>query len=180
MSRIGRLPVPVPKGVTVDIKGSEITVKGPKGELKRALHPAMTVAMAEGKIVVTRASDNQLDRALHGLTRSLVAGMVEGVNKGFEKSLEIVGVGYRAQKAGEKLTLQLGFTHPVEVAQMPGITLSVEGNRIAVRGANKETVGQMAANIRAIKPPDHYKGKGIRYAGEVVRLKAGKAVGKKK
>lgn len=181
MSRIGRLPIPLPKGVTAVIEGAEIRVKGPRGELARTLPPDMAAAVQDGKLVVTRPSDSRRHRALHGLTRSLLAGMVEGVNHGFQKSLEIVGVGYRAQKEGENLVLQLGFTHPVKVAPVPGISFALEGtNRVTVAGANKETVGQTAANIRAIKPPDHYKGKGIRYAGEFVRLKAGKALSKKK
>ena len=139
--------------------------------------------MEGSSLTVTRPSDSKKHRAFHGLTRSLLANMVEGVSKGFEKNLEIVGVGYRAEKAGDKLTLRLGFSHPVEVTPMPGITLAVEGtNRIKVSGINKEDVGEMAAEIRAIRPPDHYKGKGIRYAGEIVHLKpgkAGKVVGRK-
>lgn len=176
MSRIGKLPITVPSGVTVNIAGATIVVKGPKGELKRSLPAEMTVKHEGSSLTVTRPSDNKKHRAYHGLTRSLVANMVLGVSKGFEKNLEIVGVGYRAEKAGEKLNLRLGFSHQVEVVPMPGITLSVEGtNKIKVSGINKENVGEMAAKIRGLRPPDHYKGKGIRYAGEKVHLKPGKA-----
>jgi large subunit ribosomal protein L6 len=180
MSRIGRLPIPLSKGVAVAIDGSEITVKGPRGELRRTLPPDMTATAHDGKLLVSRPSDSRQHRALHGLTRSLLAGMVEGVTHGFQKSLEIVGVGYRAQKDGDNIVLQLGFTHPVKVPPLPGISFILEGaNKVTVAGINKELVGQVAANLRAIKPPDHYKGKGIRYAGEHVRLKAGKALSKK-
>jgi large subunit ribosomal protein L6 len=183
MSRIGKMPVTVPSGVTVDLKGTNITVKGPKGELSRSLHPEMLVKLEGAVLTVERPSDAKKHRAYHGLTRSLVANMVEGVYKGFEKTLEIVGVGYRAEKAGDKLNLRMGFSHPVEVTPLPGITLAVEGNnRIKVTGIDKEVVGEMAAEIRAIRPPDSYKGKGIRYAGEKVHLKpgkAGKVVGRK-
>jgi large subunit ribosomal protein L6 len=159
----------------VDIAGNSVTVKGPKGELKRSLPAEMHVAMEGANLVVTRPSDNPKHRAYHGLTRTLLANMVEGVSKGFEKSLDIVGVGYRAEKTGDKLTLRLGFSHQVEVKPMPGLTLAVEGtNKIKVSGINKEDVGEMAAEIRALKPPDHYKGKGIRYTGEKVRIKPGK------
>jgi len=183
MSRIGQLPIPLPKGVMVDIQGSEVIVKGPKGELHRSFHPAMSIALKDGSLVVSRPSDQKIYRALHGLTRSLLANMVEGVEKGFEKSLEIVGVGYRAQKVGDNLVLQVGYTHPVEISPAPGISLLTEGpNRIKVFGIDKELVGEIAARIRRVHPPDHYKGKGIRYVGERVRLKpgkAGRAVGKK-
>ena len=183
MSRIGKLPIPVPSGVTVNIAGESVTVKGPKGQLTRSLPAEMHVAMEGSNLIVTRPSDNKKHRAYHGLTRSLLANMVQGVSKGFEKSLEIVGVGYRAEKVGDKLNLRLGFSHQVEVKPMPGITLAVEGtNKIKVSGINKEDVGEMAAEIRALRVPDHYKGKGIRYSGEKVHLKpgkAGKVVGRK-
>ncbi len=183
MSRVGQLPIPLPEGVTVDIKGSEVTVKGPKGELHRSFHPAMSIALKDGSLVVSRPSDQKIYRALHGLTRSLLANMVEGVDKGFEKSLEIVGVGYRAQKAGDNLVLHVGYTHPVEISPPPGISFLAEGpNRIKVFGIDKEVVGEIAAKIRRVHPPDAYKGKGIRYLGERIRLKpgkAGRAVGKK-
>jgi large subunit ribosomal protein L6 len=175
MSRIGKLPIPVPAGVTVNIMSDGVSVKGPKGELKRTLPAEMKIAMEGGNLVVTRPSDTSTHRAYHGLTRTLLANMVEGVSKGFEKSLDIVGVGYRAEKTGDKLMLRLGFSHQVEVVPMPGLTLAVEGNnKIKVSGINKEDVGQMAAKIRALKPPDHYKGKGIRYTGEKVHIKPGK------
>ena len=176
MSRIGKTPITVPTGVTVDIKGENVTVKGPKGELSRSLATEMRLNLEGNTLTVTRPSESKKHRAFHGLTRSLLANMVEGVSKGFEKTLEIVGVGYRAEKVGEKLVLRIGFSHPVEVTPLPGITLAVEGNnRIKVSGINKEDVGEMAAEIRSIRPPDVYKGKGIRYAGEIVHLKPGKA-----
>jgi large subunit ribosomal protein L6 len=182
MSRIGRLPIPVPEGVKINIDGSDISVSGPKGDLRRVIPSGISVAIQDKYLVVTRASDSREHRSLHGLTRSLVANMVEGVSKGFEKGLEITGVGYRVEKSGEKLMLRLGLSHPVEVSPVEGITFGVEGtNRIKVLGINREIVGQIAANIRRIRPPDKYKGKGIRYAGEKIRLKpgkAGKAVGK--
>lgn len=183
MSRIGRMPIAVPQGVAVSIKREEVTVTGPKGELQRRFNPDMLITLDKNTLTVSRPSDDRLHRSLHGLTRSLLANMVEGVTKGFEQGLEVVGVGFRAEKAGDKLVLRVGFSHMVEVSPMPGVTFSVEGNnRIKVMGINKEVVGEMAARIRAIRPPDAYKGKGIRYAGELVRLKpgkAGKAVGKK-
>jgi large subunit ribosomal protein L6 len=183
MSRIGKLPVVIPTGVTVTIKDANITVKGPKGELSRSIPGEMIVKAEDGKLTVSRPSDNQKHRAYQGLTRALLANMVQGVSQGFEKSLDIVGVGFRAEKTGEKLTLRVGFSHIVEVKPMPGTTLIVEGtNKIKVSGINKEVVGEMAANIRAIRPPDAYKGKGIRYTDETIRLKpgkAGKVVGRK-
>ncbi len=176
MSRIGKLPILVPTGVTVDISGESVTVKGPKGQLTRSMPAEMHVAMEGSNLVVTRPSDNIKHRAYHGLTRTLLANMVQGVSKGFEKTLDIVGVGYRAEKTGDKLMLRLGFSHQVEVKPLPGTTLAVEGtNKIKVSGINKEDVGQMAAKIRALRVPDHYKGKGIRYTGEKVRIKPGKA-----
>lgn len=179
MSRIGRMPITVPTGVKVAIKEGEVTVTGPNGELHRCFSPDISIAQQDNTLIVSRPSDSKRHRSLHGLTRSLLANMVEGVTRGFDKTLEIVGVGYRAEKTGDKLVFRLGFSHPVEVTPLPGVSLSVEGaNRIRVSGINKEMVGQMAAEIRAIRPPDVYKGKGIRYAGEVVRLKAGKAIGK--
>jgi large subunit ribosomal protein L6 len=183
MSRIGKLPITVPAGVTVNITGANVTVKGPKGELKRAMPAEMGIKLEGSTLTVTRPSDNKKHRAFHGLTRTLLANMVQGVSKGFEKNLEIVGVGYRAEKTGDKLNLRLGFSHQVEVVPLPGTILSVEANtKIKVSGINKEDVGEMAAEIRALRVPDHYKGKGIRYAGEKVHLKpgkAGKVVGRK-
>lgn len=176
MSRIGKTPITIPSGVTVDIKGGNVTVKGPKGELNRSLSTEMRLNLEGNTLTVTRPSESKKHRAFHGLTRSLLANMVEGVSRGFEKTLEIVGVGYRAEKVGEKIVIRIGFSHPVEVTPLPGVTLTVEGNnRIKVSGISKEVVGEMAAEIRAIRPPDAYKGKGIRYAGEVVHLKPGKA-----
>ena len=176
MSRVGQMPITVPQGVTVDIREDEVAVTGPKGELCRPVNPDMAIILKDSILTVSRPSDSRVHRSLHGLTRSLLANMVEGVTKGFEKVLEIVGVGYRAEKSGDKLVLRIGFSHLVEVSPLPGVSLDVEGgNRIKVTGIDKELVGEMAARIRAIRPPDAYKGKGIRYAGEAVRLKAGKA-----
>lgn len=176
MSRVGKEPIPLPQGVEVGIEGSEVRVKGPKGELSRSFHPNISISMEDNVITVSRSSDDRLYRSLHGLTRSLIANMVEGVSKGFQKDLELVGVGYRAQQAGEKVVLQVGRSHPVEIKPPPGVTLQVVGaNRISVQGIEKELVGDVAAKIRAVRPPDSYKGKGIRYAGERVRLKPGKA-----
>jgi large subunit ribosomal protein L6 len=176
MSRIGRLPVPLPKDVKVNMKGNEITVTGPKGELSRVIPSGISVDIGNEVLLVSRATDSRQHRSLHGLTRALVANMVEGVSKGFEKVLEITGIGYRVEKAGDKLTLRLGLSHPVEVSPVAGITFGVEGaNRIKVIGVNRELVGQVAANIRGLRPPDAYKGKGIRYSGEKIRLKPGKA-----
>jgi len=176
MSRVGKKPIPLPPGVTVTINGNEVTVKGPKGELKRRFHPDMSISRSDDTLVVSRPSDNREHRSMHGLTRTLLANMVEGVAKGFEKNLDIVGVGYRAQKVGDKLVISVGYSHPVEVEPLPGVSLDVEGtNRVKVSGIDKEAVGEMAARIRAIRPPDAYKGKGIRYSGELVRLKPGKA-----
>ena len=184
MSRVGRFPIPIPPNVTVSIEASEVTVRGPRGELSRRFHPHLTITKDNGSLVVSRTSDDRIHRSLHGLTRSLLANMVEGVAKGFERNLEIQGVGYRVQKVGDKLVLQLGYSHPVEFFAPPGISISVEGvNRIKVEGIDKEIVGEVAARVRAIRPPDSYKGKGIRYAGEQIRLKPGKAgrtTGKKK
>ncbi len=183
MSRIGKMPIPVPQGVAVTIKDNAVTVKGPKGELSRNFNPGMSITIDDGKLIVSRPSDSKLHRSLHGLTRTLLANMVEGVTKGFEKNLEIVGAGYRVEKAGDNLIVRVGFSNPVEVSPLPGVLLSTEGaTKIKVTGINKEVVGEMAANIRAIRPPDAYKGKGIRYFKEIVHLKpgkAGKVVGRK-
>ncbi len=183
MSRVGRRPITVPQGVVVSMKQDEVTITGPKGELRRRFHPDMSITLDNNTLTVSRPSDDRVQRSLHGLTRSLLSNMVEGVSSGFEKGLEIVGVGYRAEKAGDNLVIRIGFSHLVDVSPLPGVSLGVEGsNRIKVTGINKEVVGEMAARIRAIRPPDAYKGKGIRYVGELVRLKAGKAgkaIGKK-
>jgi large subunit ribosomal protein L6 len=176
MSRVGRMPITVPDGVKVVIKQTEVTVIGPKGQLRRHFSPDMSITLNNNSLAVTRPSDNKMHRSLHGLTRSLLANMVEGTTKGFEKNLEIVGVGYRVEKVEDKLVIRVGFSHSVEVLPLPGVSLAVEGtNRINVSGIAKESVGEMAAQIRAIRPPDAYKGKGIRYAGELVHLKPGKA-----
>ncbi len=175
MSRVGRMPIVVSEGITVNINQNEVTVNGPKGKLSRCFVPDMSITLNNGSLIVSRPSDSKVHRSLHGLTRSLLANMVEGVTKGFEKNLDIVGVGYRAEKAGDKLIIHVGYSHPVEVVPLPGVSLDVEKSRIKVSGTNKEMVGEMAARIRAIRRPDAYKGKGIRYAGEIVRLKAGKA-----
>jgi large subunit ribosomal protein L6 len=177
MSRIGKMPIPVPSDVEVRIRGSEVTVKGPKGELSRTFHKDISVSLQDDQILVTRPTDHRLHRSLHGLTRALLANMVHGVHEGFTKELEIQGVGYRAQKEGDNLVLQVGYSHPVEIVPPPGITIEVaKGYRnIEVRGADKEVVGKVAAEIRAVRKPEPYKGKGIRYVGEYVRRKAGKA-----
>ncbi len=177
MSRIGRMPITVPPGVVVDIKDNIVSVKGPKGELKRDIDPEMKLTLEEGKLTVERPSDDKNHRAMHGLTRSLLANMVEGVTKGYEKNLEIVGVGFRAEKEGNSVILRVGFNHTVTVKPRPGIALDVDAKNLNVKvsGIDKETVGQTAAEIRRIRPPDAYKGKGIRYAGETVKLKPGKA-----
>ena len=176
MSRIGKQPIAIPQEVQVAINGCEVTVKGPKGELKRNVHPDITVALQDNNIIVTRPDDSKNHKALHGLTRTLLSNMVQGVTKGYEKSLEIMGVGYRAQKAGDKITFQIGFSHPVEVVPPPGMTMALEGQtKIKISGIDKEALGQFAANLRAIYPPDSYRGKGIKYADERLRLKPGKA-----
>ena len=176
MSRVGRMPITVPPGVVVAIKGSEVTVTGPKGELQRSFSTDMSITLESDVLAVSRPSDSKTHRSLHGLTRSLLSNMVAGVTEGFEKILEIVGVGYQAEKIGEKLIIRVGYSHTVEVTPLLGVSLDVEGtNRIKVSGISKEAVGQMAAEIKAIRPPDAYKGKGIRYAGEVIHLKPGKA-----
>lgn len=181
MSRIGKMPIPVPSGVDVKIDGNSVTVKGPKGTLTRVLHPDMKVTQEGGNVIVERPSDEATHRSLHGLSRTLVANMVEGVTKGYEKILQIHGVGYRAQMAGANLNLQVGYSHPVEIVPRPGIQFEVgqEANTrlplVYVRGIDKEVVGQQAAEVRAIRKPEPYKGKGIRYSTEVVRRKAGKS-----
>jgi large subunit ribosomal protein L6 len=176
MSRIGRLPVIVPPSVDVHIEGRNITVKGPKGTLSRSLHPDMKVFMDGQSLVVERPTDNKMHKQLHGLTRTLVANMVIGVTDGYRKPLEITGVGYRATKVGEKLQLNLGYSHPIEIEPPKGIAFELENPvKLAVVGIDKELVGQMAAIVRATRKPEPYKGKGVRYSGEVIRRKAGKA-----
>ena len=176
MSRIGKQPIPIPSGVEVQVADKRVSVKGSKGSLALELHPAMSVAITDGNVVVSRPTDESLHRALHGLTRSLIANMVEGVTNGYTRTLEIQGVGYRAALKGATLEIAVGYSHPVIVEAPAGITFEVpQPNRIIVSGTDKQAVGQVAANIRAIRKPDPYKGKGIRYQGEYVRKKAGKA-----
>lgn len=175
MSRIGKKPIEIPSGVTVTFNGNTVTVKGPKGELTRAFHPDMQINVEDNVINVTRPTDNKEHRALHGTTRSLLGNMVEGVSKGFERGLELIGVGYRAQKSGNKLVLNVGYSHPVEIVPETGVEIDVPSNtKIVVKGIDKERVGALAANIRGVRPPEPYKGKGIRYEGEFVRRKEGK------
>ena len=175
MSRIGRKPVPLPQGVTARIEGRTITVKGPKGEISRMIHPELTLGVEENAVVVRRPSDEARHKALHGLTRTLVANMVDGVTKGFAKSLEIQGVGYKAEPKPFGVQLVVGYSHPVPYRAPQGIKISVDNNvLVKVEGVDKELVGQVAAELRAVRPPEPYKGKGIRYVGEQVRRKAGK------
>jgi large subunit ribosomal protein L6 len=180
MSRIGRLPVEIPKGVDFHVDAENlVTVKGPKGQLNTKMHKDMLITIEDNKVIISRPSDEKLHRSLHGLTRSLVNNMVEGVSKGFEKTLDINGVGYRAAKQGSKLVLTMGYSHPVELVDPEGITTEVPApNKIIIKGANKENVGQHAANIRTVRPPEPYLGKGIKYSTEVIRRKEGKT-GKK-
>lgn len=179
MSRIGRKPVTLPEGVNVTLNDNEITVKGPKGTLSRTLHKDMKISIENNELLVERPSDNKLHRALHGTTRSVISNMVDGVTKGFEKTLELVGVGYRAAKAGNKVTLSVGYSHPVEIVPEEGIELDVPAaNRVVVKGIDKERVGAVAANIRSVREPEPYKGKGIKYENERIRRKEGKT-GKK-
>jgi len=176
VSRVGLSPITVPQGVKVEIKGTDVTVEGSKGKLFRSFHRDMTITLKDGVLTVARPSDNKAHRSLHGLTRSLLANMVQGVSQGFEKMLEINGVGYRAQKVDKGLSLQVGFNKPIEFNLPPGIDAAVEGtNKIKVLGIDKELVGEVAAEIRALRPADPYKGKGIKYAGERLHLKPGKA-----
>ena len=175
MSRVGRKVITIPSGVELKQEGNKITVKGPKGQLEREFSPEITVKVENGEINVTRPNDLPDIRALHGTTRAVLNNMIVGVSQGFEKKLELVGVGYRVQAAGNGLTLSLGFSHPVEIEPVEGITFKVEGNtKISVEGINKELVGQIAANIRAKRPPEPYKGKGVKYADEQIRRKEGK------
>ncbi|MGE5143711.1 MAG: 50S ribosomal protein L6 [Acidobacteriota bacterium] len=175
MSRIGKRPVPLPQGVTASIDGRTVTVKGPKGEISRTVHPELSVALENETVAVKRPSDEPRHKALHGLTRTLVANMVEGVTKGFSKSLEIQGVGYKAEVKPFGVQLVVGYSHPVPYHAPKGIKISVDGNtQVKVEGVDKELVGQVAAELRSVRPPEPYKGKGIRYVGEQVRRKAGK------
>ena len=177
MSRIGRLPVAVPSGVQVNVQGSDVHVKGPKGELKRTFSPLIEIGMEDGHVVIKRKSDNAAERALHGTTRAVIANMVRGVSSGFEVVLQVEGVGYRAEMSGKDLSLFVGYSHPVKVPPPAGISFEVDQKtrQIKVLGSDREVVGQTAAEIRRIRPPEPYHGKGIRYANERIRRKAGKA-----
>jgi len=177
MSRIGLKPISVPDKVQVDVRGNHVTVKGPKGELERSFHPDIKIVLEDGILQVERPTDHRTHRALHGLTRALLANMVVGVSEGYAKNLEIVGTGYRAEMQGDKLVLHLGYSHPVEFDAPEGISFEVPrgGRSVAVQGIDKELVGEIAARIRRQRPPEPYKGKGVRYEGERVRRKAGKA-----
>jgi large subunit ribosomal protein L6 len=179
MSRIGRKPIQIPAGVEVTCQGQEVVVKGPKGTLTRRIHPDMKVVVQDGQVIVERPSDSKLHRSLHGTTRSVLANMVEGVVNGYSKSLELVGVGYRATKSGNTVTLSLGFSHPVVLEKVDGIEVEVPAaNKLVIRGIDKELVGEYAAKVRSIRKPEPYKGKGIKYETEVIRRKVGKT-GKK-
>lgn len=179
MSRIGRKPITIPSGVTVSVDGSTVKVKGPKGELSRTFEPTMKVRVENNEMLVERPNDDKRERALHGLTRALLANMVTGVTDGFKKTLEIVGVGYRAEKKGKNLVVSVGYSHPVNYPEPEGITLTTPApTTIVIEGIDKQKVGQVAAELREFRPPEPYKGKGIRYQGEQVRRKAGKTAGK--
>ena len=180
MSRIGRMPITVPNNVTVDLAEGTVRVKGPKGELSRNVPPQISILSEDGSLRVERSSDQPTQRSLHGLTRSLIANMVTGVTDGFTRRLEVNGVGYRAAVSAGNLVLQVGYSHPVLVPAPAGISFAVQGNAIVVSGADKELVGEVASQVRRVRPPEPYKGKGIKYAEEVVRRKAGKAGAKKK
>jgi large subunit ribosomal protein L6 len=175
MSRVGKKPIVIPAGVTVTLNNSTATVKGPKGELTRTFHPDITINVEENLVTITRPSDVKEHRALHGTTRAVLANMIEGVSTGFTRGLELIGVGYRAQKQGTKLVLNVGYSHPVEIEPEEGLEIEVPANtKIVIKGTDKERVGALAANIRQVRPPEPYKGKGIRYEGEFVRRKEGK------
>jgi large subunit ribosomal protein L6 len=179
MSRIGRQPIQIPTGVTVTVEPGRVDVAGPRGTLSQAVSPDLSVDVADGRVVVSRPTDQKEHRSLHGLTRSLVANMVTGVDEGFQKTLELVGVGYRAQESADGIVLQVGFSHPVPIHPLEGVTLSLEGNnRIHVQGIDKQRVGEVAARIRKVRPPNVYTGKGVRYLNEQVRRKPGKSAGR--
>ena len=180
MSRIGKKPVIIPANVTVNVaEGNVVTVKGPKGELTNTFNADMIINVEGNVLTVSRPTDEANHRALHGLTRTLIANMVEGVDKGFSKELEVNGVGYRAEKKGNQLVMRLGYSHEVFVDEIPGITIEVNGNKITIKGIDKQVVGQFAAEVRSKRPPEPYKGKGIKYTDEVIRRKVGKTGGKK-
>lgn len=176
MSRVGKMPISIPLGVSVEQKADIVSVKGPKGELKQKVHPEMQIKIGETEVVVERPANGAFHRSLHGLTRSLIQNMVTGLTNGYEKKLEIVGVGYRAELKGKTLALLLGFSHPIYFKAPEGITIEVPSyNSVIIRGVEKQLVGQVAAKIRSFRPPEPYKGKGVRYEGEIIKLKAGKA-----
>jgi len=175
MSRVGKKPIEIPAGVTVTVNNNSVIVRGPKGELSRSFSPDITINVEENVVTITRPSDAKEHRALHGTTRAVIANMVEGVSTGFTRNLELIGVGYRASKQGNKLVLNVGYSHPVEIEPENGLEIEVPANtKIVIKGTDKERVGALAANIRGVRPPEPYKGKGIRYEGEFVRRKEGK------
>ena len=181
MSRIGRMPIAIPAGVTVEVNGNVVTVKGPKGELTSAMHPDMIIEQSGNEVHVSRPSEDKLHKSLHGLTRTLVHNMILGVSEGYKKELDVVGVGYRVAMDGKKLVMNLGFSHQVIVEPVDGITIEAPTpNKIVISGIDKQLVGQFAADVRKKRPPEPYKGKGIKYTGEVIRRKEGKTGGKKK
>jgi large subunit ribosomal protein L6 len=176
MSRIGKMPIPVPAGVEVKIDGNDVSVKGPKGQLALTVADPITVALEDGKVIVTRPDDERISRSLHGLTRTLISNQIIGVTEGYTKGLEIVGTGYRVTAKGSDLEFALGYSHPILVKAPAGITFTIDGNtKVTVSGIDKQAVGEVAANLRKLRKPEPYKGKGVRYAGEVVRRKAGKS-----
>ena len=180
LSRIGRKAIPVPSGVQVEIEYGQVTVKGPQGTLTKLIHPEVNVRLEDGQVVVERYSPRKFHRSLHGLTRSLIANAITGVAQGYEKTLELMGVGYRVQQAGDGIVLNVGYSHSVEISPLEGVNLTVEGNnRVHVRGTDKQKVGEVASRIRRVRPPNPYKEKGIKYAGEVLRLKPGKSAARK-
>ncbi len=180
MSRIGRKPIPIPEGVDVDVRYGEVTVKGPLGTITQNYHPEVKVAVEDGEVIVERLSERKFHHALHGLTRSLISNAVTGVTEGYTRTLELMGVGYRVQQANEGIVLNVGYSHTVELQPPDGVTMEVEGNnRVHVRGIDKQKVGQMAAKVRKVRPPNAYKEKGIRYQGEVLHYKPGKAAARK-
>ena len=181
MSRIGRMPIAIPAGVTVEVNGNKVTAKGPKGELTQEMHPDMIIEVEGSEVLVKRPSEDKLHKSLHGLTRTLVHNMIVGVSEGYKKELDVVGVGYRVAMEGKKLVMNIGFSHTVDVEPVDGITIEAPApNKIVISGLDKQLVGQFAADVRKKRPPEPYKGKGIRYTGEVIRRKEGKTGAKKK